>query len=175
MFRGQQAAELPPPDKRLELSASPDAGNADEAETIVVHSRYGRVEIPRDSIIAFPGGLLGFPKWREFGLIELADPRYAQFRLLQSIDEHDLCFIVLPINPKNELIDYADIEAACKTVGIGTEELVVLLLVTVRRAGEKLSLSVNLRAPLLIDAGTFRATQHVLSNDRYPVRYELLG
>lgn len=175
MFRGQQALELPPPDKTLESAPAASLDDPDREETIIVHSPYGRMEIRRNAVIRFSNGLLGFPKWQDFALAELEDPRYAQFRLLQSVDEHDLCFIVLPINPRNALIDYADIEAACKTIGIGTEELVVLLLVTVRQVAEKISLTVNLRAPLLIDARTFRGAQHVLTNDCYPIRYELLG
>jgi flagellar assembly factor FliW len=94
---------------------------------------------------------------------------------LQSIDQPELCFIVLPIGPRNELIDYADIESACRQIGIGAVELVVLLLVTVRKGEQAVELTANLRAPLLIDAASFRGAQHVLNNERYPIRFPLSG
>ncbi len=148
---------------------------AESDEVVTIHSRYGEVQVRKSSIVVLPAGLLGFPQWQRFALIDTEDPRYAQFRLLQSVDEPELCFIVLPIAPRNELIDYADIEAACRMIGIGTAELAVLLLVAVRKSEETVELTANLRAPLLIDAASFRGAQHVLGNERYPVRFPLSG
>ena len=144
-----------------------------EGEKLVIESRYGTIEVDPATTIRFASGLLGFPQWRDYALVDLNNENYAQFSLLQSIDEKDLSFIVLPINTENDLYDAKDMESACKTLEINPADLVILLLVCVRREGDNVTVTVNLQAPLLIDSSQFAGTQYVLSDEKYPIRYEL--
>ena len=94
--------------------------------------------------------------------------------MLQCINDPSLSFIVFPPNMESGLIDRADIEAAAKAVKMSYEDLVILLLVTVRGQDDGTStLSVNLRAPVLVDAVNFTGVQYVMPNDKYPVRFML--
>lgn len=145
----------------------------DASEKIVLDTRFGRIEIDPASVLNFKSGLLGFSDAHEFALIELDNEKYAQFRVLQCITDPSLSFIVFPPSLDNGLIDRADIEAAGKAVGIPFENLVVLLLVTVRRQQESNSLSVNLRAPVLINPVELEGVQYVLPSEKYPVRFNL--
>ncbi|MPY72338.1 MAG: hypothetical protein GEU92_19965 [Alphaproteobacteria bacterium] len=44
-------------------------------------------------------------------------------------------------------------------------------MVATRRIANKTQVSVNLRAPIIIDSASHTGWQHVLSNSRYPVRH----
>lgn len=142
-------------------------------DVITLDSRFGRMEVARSHIISFPSGLLGFAAAREFALVQLDNPKYQMFRILQCVSDETLSFIVFPPSPESGLIDPADIEAAGAALRYPSSDLVVLLLVTVRKAETGHQLTVNLRAPVLIDSSRFLGAQYVLPNERYPVRFPL--
>ena len=145
-----------------------------ETEKVIIESRYGTIEIDPSTTIHLPNGLLGFPEWRNFALVDLGEPKFGEFGLLQSVTDNEISFIVLPIGPHNDLIEFDDIEIACAALGFNPDDLVVLLLVSIRKSGEEIRRTVNLRAPLLIDAAQFKGAQHVLTNERYPIQFDLL-
>lgn len=154
--------------------SQPTTPAEDAPELFTIETRFGTVEINQKNKINFRSGLLGFGEATEFVLIDLENPKYELFRMLQCINDPSLSFIVFPPNLESGLIDRADIEAAAKTVKMRFEDVVILLLVTVR--GQKdasSSLSVNLRAPILIDSVNFSGVQYVMPNDKYPVRFML--
>lgn len=150
-----------------------EGDRASDIDLLTLDTRFGRMEVSRAQIINFPSGLLGFAQAKEFVLVELENPKYRLFRILQCVSDQTLSFIVFPPNRDAGLIDNADIEAAASSLGIQLADLVVLLLVTVRSAEGRNALSVNLRAPVLVDANRFTGVQYVLANDRYPVRFAL--
>ncbi len=165
---GQTESEFVPP-----LSEpSPEAEKNPDFYTI--DTRFGTVEVNPANTLHFGTGLLGFGAATEFVLIDLENPKYELFRMLQCINDPSLSFIVFPPNLESGLIDRADIEAAAKAVKMKFEDLVVLLLVTVRAQEDGAnSLSVNLRAPVLVDSVNFTGVQYVLPSDKYPVRFML--
>ena len=59
---------------------------------------------------------------------------------------------------------------ACKELGMAVENLVVLLMVTVQRTPST-RITVNARAPLLIDSSARLAAQYVFPSDRYQVQH----
>ncbi len=141
---------------------------------LVIESRFGTLAIAAESAITFPKGLLGFETYRSYALAELPERRYAQFRVLQCLDDHKLAFLVLPLDPESGVVDRADLAAACTNLGIPVEDLGVLLIVTIRRdADGNPQVSANLRAPLLIDTARRVGAQYVFPSDNYPVRYPI--
>lgn len=154
---------VPPPSDDLEP----------RADSLTLETRFGQMEVSRENIIHFASGILGFAGAREFVVVQLDDPKYRLFRILQCVNDPTLSFIVFPPSLDSGLIEPADLSAAAAALGFQREDLVVLLLVTVRRGAEGHALTVNLRAPVLIDAGRFRGAQYVLANERYPVQYPL--
>jgi flagellar assembly factor FliW len=58
-------------------------------------------------------------------------------------------------------------------MGIAPADGAILLVVSVRKSGEAVSISVNLRAPIVIDTANRHAWQHVLANPAYSVRHVL--
>ncbi|MDP6429728.1 MAG: flagellar assembly protein FliW [Rhodospirillales bacterium] len=140
-----------------------------EPERFTIETRFGTVEVNPDNKLHFRSGMLGFGAATEFVLIDLENPKYELFRMLQCINDPSLSFIVFPPNLESGLIDRSDIEAAAKAVNMNFDDLVVLLLVTVRGQDDgNNTLSVNLRAPVLVDSVKFTGIQYVMPNDKYP-------
>jgi flagellar assembly factor FliW len=157
------AAKAPPP-------AQPTI--PDEAP-IAVDSRFGTIVISSAARVTFPQGLLGFSDYHLFGVAPLPEGKHPQFRVLQSLEAAELAFLVAPLNLDSGAIAAEDIDEACRTLAVPRDDLLVLLIVTVRREGESAQVSVNLRAPLFIDARRGIARQYVMPNTRYAIRHPL--
>jgi len=145
-----------------------------DADQIDIDTRFGTLRFSRDKALHMPRGLLGYADDHEFGLTKLPDQNLDQFMLLQSLSAAELSFIVAPLNRDGETLEEKDIAAACATLSISPEHAAILLVVSTRRIGEVTQISVNLRAPVIVDGETNRAWQQVLANSRYPVR-EVIG
>lgn len=145
----------------------------DARSTVIIDTRFGDMEFDRDSAVYLPRGLFGYADHHDFGIANLPDPRLEQFKLMQSLTDADLSFIVAPLNMDSDTIDAADIDQACEALSIARSDVAVLLIVATRKVGEETQVSVNLRAPIVVDTRSQTAWQYVLSNSRYPVRHVL--
>ena len=156
-------------------AAEPAGARADVAGTsgneVILDTRFGTIAFDRERTIHFASGLLGFGDRQNFALAELPQERLAEFRLLQSLDDQNLGFIVLPLDPASGPIAAGDLEDASSALEIRRVDAVFLLMVTVRNEGEKgISLTCNLRAPLIIDSRRRIGRQIVLGNSDYAIR-----
>lgn len=148
------------------IAVNPDA--------VTIETRFGDIEFPLENAIHMPRGMLGYADFRQFGLANMPDPKLEHFKLFQCLEEPSLSFIVAPLNPSNETIEISDIESACEALSIDPAEAVVLLVVSTRQVGPNTQITVNLRAPIILDGASQHAYQHVLLNNRYSVRH-LIG
>jgi flagellar assembly factor FliW len=144
---------------------------APREDVVLVETRFGTMRFDRANAVRMPRGLLGYAQHHDFALADLPDPKLEQFKLLQCLSEPSLSFIVAPLNPESAIVAPADIESACQTLGIAYGDAAVLAVVATRRIGASTQISVNLRAPVIIDTRNALAWQHVLANNRYPVRH----
>lgn len=148
------------------IAVNPDA--------VTIETRFGDIEFPLQNAINMPRGMLGYADFHEFGLANMPDPKLEHFKLFQCLEEPSLSFIVAPLNPSSETIEMCDIEAACEALSINPADAVVLLVVSTRQIGPTTQISVNLRAPVILDGASQNAYQHVLMNNEYPVR-QIIG
>ena len=106
-----------------------------------------------------------------------ADRPFDAMLVMQSAEDPDLRFLMLPCNGKAEPLLAADLEAACAVHGLASHQVAVLLVVSRQPAEEETGLGArlcaNLRAPVLIDTTSGIAVQHVLDSPNYPLRYPL--
>ena len=147
---------------------SPDA-----AGEMTIKSRFGDVVVDTRKAIAFPRGLLGMPDRFHFILANFPSTKMQQFKLLQSLEDVALSFITLPIDLQNNIIAAEDLRAACKDLQVSEQQVAILLIVSVHRTPEAVKLSVNSRAPLIIDAERKMGVQYVFQNDAYKVQHML--
>ncbi|MEQ8388340.1 MAG: flagellar assembly protein FliW [Alphaproteobacteria bacterium] len=138
----------------------------------MIETRFGEMPFDPQNSLTMPQGLIGYSDFREFGLLALPDSGLGAMMLLQSLSEASLSFIVAPYNAESGMIDDKDLADAARALGIGRDDLVVLLVVTVQREADTIKIYGNLRAPVMVDNEHHIARQYVLPNPKYPVRYE---
>ncbi|MCE3233068.1 MAG: flagellar assembly factor fliW [Rickettsiaceae bacterium] len=138
-----------------------------------IHSRFGEIELDLTSKVTFKHGLLGLPEAVSFGLTDLPNMKTDQFKLLQSLDDDALSFIVVPSQYDNQIYEKADLEEACKTLGYRPNVLLVLFIVTVHEENGQRHVSVNAKAPILVDALTRAATQYVFQSSAYAIQHRI--
>lgn len=135
-------------------------------------TRFGEVRLDRDRLITFPHGLLGFADCRRYALADLPG-RPVAFKLLQSTDQPELAFVVLPLELVDGPIAREDLRQACHELGLDWQALVALAIVTVRQEADGVGFSSNLKAPLLIDSRRQLGHQHVFAGEAYRLRHDL--
>lgn len=139
----------------------------------VIASKIGEVEISDSNILTFPRGVLGFDGRSEYAVLNLPQPGMERFKLLQSLDDPQLGFIVTEAASAADAIDPSDLQDAYKQCDVRPSDALTLLIVSVRKVESGVELSANLRAPIVIDVKRRIGRQHVMSNGRYPIRFTL--
>jgi len=138
-----------------------------------VATRFGALAGHWDAVFEMPQGPLGFAKHRRFALLQIPNPKLDQFRLMQSLEETELSFIVMPYRPEEGPIAAPDLVDATEAAGMPIGDLTLLVIVTVRPLGDGVELTANLRAPVLLDHKRHVARQVVLGNSAYAIRHPL--
>ncbi len=132
---------------------------------------FGDIEIDNAKIVAFENGIIGFPDLKEFTLIYDEENEGGAISWLQSIDEPTFAMPVL--NPRfiHETYDPYINDELLKPLGTLTEDnICVLVTITVPQDIKKLS--VNLKAPIIINVEEKKGTQLIVE-DEFPVKYEI--
>lgn len=131
-------------------------------------TRFGELEVSPEDLITFPEGLLGFHRYKEYVLIQVAET--SPLLWLQSVQVPELAFVIA--NPQLFRPDYRvqvkeDDLKSIQLAEVARGEVYVILN---RVDGE---LTANLQGPLVINPDTRLAKQLVLNDKRFPVRYPL--
>ena len=131
---------------------------------------FGTIEIPDDKIIILEKGMIGFPQMQHFALIFDAEKEGGgKIKWLQSMDEPDTAFPVM--DPTIIKKDYNPMinDEIIKPLGeLNDDNIFVLSTVTVPKQLEKMS--INLKAPIIINSETKRGAQIIVEDD-LPVKY----
>jgi flagellar assembly factor FliW len=143
------------------------------APPIALKTRFGEMVVDPATTLRLPRGILGFSHLRDYALAALPEARFGRFEVLQSIEAPDVSFVVLPYETADALIKPEDVEEAFRALGVPPGGGAVMLVVSIRKAGETSEVSVNLRAPIVVDLRSRTAWQYVLSDPAYPVRHVL--
>jgi flagellar assembly factor FliW len=141
-----------------------------------IFTRFGKIVINLELVIHFPQGLIGMPNAQNFCLAHYPENKYDLYKLLQSTDDDNLCFLSVPLAPsfystEDSLISNSDIMQVTNSLNYNRKNLQILLITTIHNENEKIRVSVNLKAPLIIDTITMKGYQHIFHNDKYPVQY----
>jgi flagellar assembly factor FliW len=144
-------------------------------ETVVAETRFGTYEFAPNETLMMPNGLVGFPEQQLFGLGNLPAPMPDMFKLLQSLGEPPISFIVMPMSNDDVPIEAADLDAACAATGFIRDSIHVMFLCTIRPKTDSggIEMWANIRAPILFDLELRQARQYVLPSNRYPMRQPL--
>lgn len=133
---------------------------------------FGEIEIDESKIITFEDGIVGFPDMKKFTLIfdEEKEGR-PSISWLQSMDEPEIAFPVMDPLFVCETYNPSVEDELLKNLGtIKEDNLYVLVTVTVPQNIKELA--VNLKAPIVINTDTRKASQIIVEDD-LPVRYRI--
>ena len=136
----------------------------------VVTARFGEINVDESKVINMRGGIIGFEHLKKY-ILHIQDEKNP-FWWFQSLDDDKVAFVV--INPFVAKADYEPVidDNDSKFLEIENAEQVVLLtIVTILK--NPFSVSVNLRAPIVINAEKRIAKQIILEDQTYPVKYYL--
>lgn len=141
---------------------------------MVINTRvFGKVEIEDSKIITFEQGIVGFPDMKHFALVHDEEKGInAGIRYLQSVEEPEFAMpvmdplLIMPeYNPEIE-------DELLKPLGELKEED-ILVFVTVSVPKDIKNISVNLQAPIVINAQERKAAQIIVEGSEYKIKYPI--
>ena len=133
---------------------------------------FGEITVDDDKLIYFPKGIIGFPDLKDFALIHDEEKGSDSIHWLQSIQEP--AFAMPVMDPLLVCPDYnpeADDELLNNLGEIKPDDLLVL--VTVPVPSDLTQMSVNLKGPIVINAGERKAIQVIAEGDTYQVKFPI--
>lgn len=133
-------------------------------------TRFGGIPVEESKIIHMAGPILGFEHLGRYILI--APDERKPLWWLQAVDDGAVAFVVadpFAVKPDYEPEISGDIARALQIEH--PEQTVVLAIVTIRK--DPLKVTLNLKAPLVINPVTKRGGQVVLEDPEQPIQYEV--
>ncbi len=144
--------------------------HTESREITIRTANFGELRVPEEKIIRFREGIPGFPEVREFAILELDDIR--PFQYLQSLGEPPVALLI--VNPFLFVPSYRfDLSAADmeELQCAAPEELSVFVVATI--PADPAGATVNLMAPVVVNARERRGKQVILIESGYSVRHPL--
>lgn len=132
---------------------------------------FREIEVDEDKLIKFPQGIIGFPELTDFLLIHDSESE-GGIRWMQSIQEP--AFAMPVIDPLIVMPDYNPCieDDLLKPLGDMKEEN-TLVLVTITVPHEIENMTVNLKAPIVINGENRIANQIITEDEKYPVKFPI--
>ncbi len=132
-------------------------------------SRFGRLTVDDERVMTFPRGLLGFPQYSRYALIQTNEENY--FFWLQCVDDANLAFVVT--DPTTFFKDY-DVPVRDETQQDLqlTDPAATQVFVICNKVGDWLT--GNLLGPIVVNVANRLAAQIVLTEKRWTTRQPLL-
>jgi flagellar assembly factor FliW len=140
---------------------------------LVNTKHFGEIDLEETKVITFEHGIMGFEEYKKYTLLyDLEENDTTTISWLQSLEEPGLALPV--INPLTIKPDYNPIieDEVLNPLGIITDENVVILL-TLTVPSDLTKMSVNLKAPFVINSDTCKGCQIVVENQDYEVKYNV--
>lgn len=131
---------------------------------------HGKITYDEDEIINFEKSIPGFNDIKRFILKEIEG---SSFKLLQSIDDVTVGFVVISPFQVEENYEINLSEEVIKTLEIKEATDVLLYsLVTLNSKVEKIT--VNLKAPVVINVNNKKAEQFIIDKEKYKIKHPLM-
>lgn len=141
---------------------------------MLIQTKYfGKIDLEESKIITFDQGIMGFEECKQYTILyDIEDGENPAISWLQSTQEPGLALPV--INPFTIKPDYNPVveDELLKPLGeINEDNLVLLLTVTV--PADIKNMSVNLKAPFIINVDTRKGCQAIVENQDYEIKYKV--
>lgn len=143
---------------------------------MIIETRdFGTVEIDDEKVIHFAQGIPGFDEYKDYVILYDHDGEERElFSWLQCATEPSLAFPVVDPFQLMETYNPMIEDDLLEPLGdFEDEDLMVLLLATVPADVKKTS--VNMKAPILINARNYQAMQVIVENEDYQIKHMLIA
>lgn len=115
-----------------------------------------------EMVYEFVNGVPGFPELKKFYLSDLKDGSYPPLKVLMSLDNPEISFILYPHVNGSSLFDQETLYGFAKAYERTQKDLEIYSIVTIRRPDGNISLTTNLKAPLVLDKTENKGWQHII-------------
>ena len=126
-------------------------------------SQFGEIEFDENLIINFPEGIIGFEYLKKFIIIDDEDTR--PFRWLVSVEEPEIGFALLELAFVVENCD--------ERFELDPSRYVLFGIVTLSKDISRVT--INLKAPVLIDKVKNEGRQIIVDSEEYPIAHPLVA
>jgi flagellar assembly factor FliW len=136
---------------------------------------FGTMEVRDEQILTFEKGIIGFEDWKEFTLIYDAEKELEETTIywLQAIDEPTLALPIMDPQLVYQGYDRIVEDAIINTLGDNIADANLLVACTMTVPEKLENMTINLKAPIIINLDTNRGVQVIAENDDYQVRYPI--
>lgn len=135
---------------------------------------FGEIEVSDDKIITFDKGIIGFEDWKKYTLVYDAEKEEdISIIWLQAVDEPTLALPIMKPEFVYEPYDPVVEDEIIATLGedIQNADLRVFCALTVPQNLTKMT--INLKAPIIVNFDTMKGVQLIADNSDYQVRYPI--
>lgn len=131
---------------------------------------FGELEVAEDGVFHFEKGIPGFQNLDKY--IVLKEDNSA-FDYLQSTEEDEVCFIIIDPFQVVENYEFEISDATVKKLSIEkVEDVVVYSIITI--GAEAKDITVNLKAPIILNMNNKSGVQEIIDNEEYNTRHQLV-
>ena len=134
---------------------------------------FGEVDIDESKVITMDNGLFGFENYKKYVLLyDSSSEEIPNIQWLQSVDEE---LLALPVMiPTTIVPDYNPVvdDEYLENLGEWSEETISML-VTVTVPANIKDISINLKAPIIINTTTMKGSQVVAENPDYEIKFKI--
>ena len=133
---------------------------------------FGEVDLPEEKIITLDRGLIGLADYKRYTILYDCEKEDANICWFQSVEEPTLALpIIKPWIVKEDYNPIVEDELLNHIGELTEDNLVLLLAMTVPQDIKEMS--VNLKAPIIINADTRKGAQIICENQDYEVKHKV--
>jgi flagellar assembly factor FliW len=130
-------------------------------------TRFGTLDVADDKVIGFPKGLIGFPEEKSFVMVHHKGSDVVAW--LQSARTPTLALPVVSVHQFGPAYPDVPLDDAAERAGLnGSPDDMAALVVLCATPGAQAT--VNLQAPIIVDAASWTGVQTILEGTKYTTR-----
>lgn len=133
---------------------------------------FGEIELPEEKILTLDRGLIGLEQYTKYTILYDCEKEETNISWFQSVEEPTLALpVIKPWLVKDDYNPIVEDELLSELGDLTEDNLVILLTMTVPEDIKEMS--VNLKAPIIINADTRKGSQIAVENSDYEVKYKI--
>ena len=134
-------------------------------------TRFDEIDIPEEDIIKIPQGLVGFPEFNRFAILE--HDKDSPFKWFQSLDDGSMAFVIISplIFNSNYMVEASEEEISDLEIK-DPDDAVISVIVTIPDDPQKMS--ANLKAPIIFNLKNKIGKQLILKDPKYQTKHYII-